>query len=126
MAALAIDTVATFDTFDACWGGGPNSKLLWQLLGQLDADEVLVRIPAWLAEEKAAFGTGAPPTEVVGRIGRETDNAVLLAESVAAGEILKLAHSIHELERDEGNPDRNDWLDRRLADHRDEFRDRYN
>lgn len=32
-------------------------RLLWQLLGQLDADEVLVRIPEWLAGRRRATET---------------------------------------------------------------------
>lgn len=56
--------------------GDDDTRLLWQLLGQLDDDEVLIRIPAWLAEEKAEYTEGAPPTEVVGHIERETEKAI--------------------------------------------------
>lgn len=88
-----------------------EARLLWQLFGQLDDDELLIRIPEWLAEGKAAYGVGAPPTEIVGRIDRETEKAIHLAESVKASAITKTAHSIHLLEANEGDPDRNDWLD---------------
>jgi hypothetical protein len=34
---------------------------------------VLIQIPEWLAEKKAGYADGAPPTEVVGRTERETE-----------------------------------------------------
>lgn len=120
MPDLDVLEVATHEEFAQEWGEG-DTRLLWQLLGQLDDDEVLIRIPEWLAEEKAGFVEGAPPTEVVGRIERETEKAILLDEPVSARPLMKLAHRIHELEQNEGDPDRNDWLDDRLAEHRRAF-----
>lgn len=123
MTDLDVLEVATYEEFVQEWGDA-DTHLLWQLLGQLDDDEVLVRIPEWLAEEKAGYIEGAPPTEVVGRIERETEKAILLDDTAAAQPLMKLAHRIHELEQNEGDPDRNDWLDDRLAEHRRAFEER--
>lgn len=46
-------------------------QLLWQLLGQLDPDELLIQIPNWLAEQKVEFVDGSPPAEFIGRIDLE-------------------------------------------------------
>lgn len=123
MTDLDIREVSTYEEFVREWDAD-DTRLFWQLLGQLDKDEVLVRIPEWLAEEKAGYVEGAPPTEVVGRIERETEKAILLADSATARPLMKLAHRIHELEQNEGDPDRNDWLDDRLAEHRRAFEKR--
>ena len=125
MTNLTVREVATYEEFVQEWNADTDDTwLLWQLLGQLDDDEVLVRIPGWLAEEKAGYVEGAPPAEVIGRIDRETEKAILLRDSAAARPLMKLAHRIHELEQDEGDPDRNEWLDDRLADHRHAFEQR--
>lgn len=120
MTDLDVQAVATYEEFVQEWANG-DTRLLWQLLGQLGDDEVLVRIPEWLAKENAGYVEGAPPTEVVGRIERETDQAILLEEPASARSLMKLAHRIHELEQNENDPDRNEWLDDRLAEHRREF-----
>lgn len=67
---------------------------------------------------------GSPPTEVVGRIEQETENAILLDDTAAAKPLMKLAHRIHKLEQNEGAPDRNEWLDERLTEHRQTFEQR--
>lgn len=69
---------------------------------------------------------GAPPTEVVGRIERETEKAILLRDSAAAWPLMKLAHRIHGLEQNEGDSDRDEWLDDCLAEHRRAFERREN
>ena len=122
---LTIHDIATYDEFVQEWDTEDDStRLLWQLLGQLDDDEVLVKIPEWLAEEKAGFVEGAPPTEVIGRIERETEKAILLGDSAAARPLMKLAHRIHELEQKEDDPDRKTWLNDRLNVHREAFEQR--
>lgn len=123
MSDLDIREVATYEEFVQEWDDG-DTRLLWQLLYQLESDELLIRIPEWLAEEKVGYIEVAPPTEVVGRIERETEKAILLDDTAAARPLLKLAHRIHELEQKEGDPDRNEWLDDRLAKHRQEFEER--
>ncbi|MFC7157768.1 hypothetical protein ACFQPA_20295 [Halomarina halobia] len=35
-----------------------ETRLFWQLLGQLAPDELLFRLPEWLAEEKVGFVEG--------------------------------------------------------------------
>lgn len=125
MPDIDVLEVATHEEFTEVWpADGDESRLLWQLLEQLGEDEVLIRIPVWLAAEKAGFVDGAPPTEVVGRIARETEKAIQVDDAASARPLMKLAHRIHELERSEGDPDRDDWLDERLADHRRAFESR--
>lgn len=131
MVPLEITEVSTFDEFVETWPDSDEAvdetaaRLLWQLMGQLDEDELLVRIPAWLAEEKAAFGTSAAPTVIVGRMARETEKAIFMEETFEATKLAKVAHSIDLLEPREGDPDRNKWLDRRLAEHRRTWDKRY-
>lgn len=98
-----------------------DTQMLWQLLGELSEDEVLVRIPEWLADEKVGYVDGATPTEFVGRIDRETDKAILLAESASARSLKKLAHRIHQLESGDADTDRTEWV----ADRRQELRERF-
>ncbi|MEF8772248.1 hypothetical protein [Halodesulfurarchaeum sp.] len=107
------------------WGSdNTDTRQLWQLLGQLDDDEMLVQIPEWLAKEKVGFVDGAPPTKVAGRIERKTEEAIHLGDTGAARPLMKLAHLIHQLEQNEDDPDRYDWLDDRLAKHRRVFKRR--
>jgi hypothetical protein len=126
MTELDIREVTSYEEFVREWGESneDTTRLLWQLLGQLADDEVLVQLPEWLAEKKAGYVDGAPPTEVVGHIERETENAILLGDSAATRQLMKLAHRIHQLEQNENDPERNDWLDDRLAEHREAFRER--
>ena len=124
MAELEIQEVAGFDAFSSLWPDAENeTRLYWQLLGQLDPDETLIRLPEWLAEEATGYVQGAVPTTFIGRIDQETEMAIRFGHSASATDVLKLAHRIHELERNEG-ADRNEWLDRRLAEHRRKFRKR--
>lgn len=100
-----------------------DTRLLWQLLGQLRDDEVLIEIPEWLAEEKVGFVEGATPTTFVGRIERETEMAIHFVDSASTRPIMKLAHRIHSLEEGDTD-DRRKWLDNRLQELRDEFETR--
>lgn len=53
MAELTIMECATYEASTRTWDGPESdTRMLWQLLGQLDADEVLVQLPEWLAKEK--------------------------------------------------------------------------
>lgn len=125
MTNLDVQVVATYEAFVDAWPDDDlDTRLVWQLLGQLEADEVLVRLPEWLAEEKAGFAEGSPPTAVIGRIERDTEQAILLADSAAARPLMKLAYRIHQLEGAEGDQDRAEWLDDRLAKHRRAFETR--
>jgi hypothetical protein len=101
-----------------------DTRLRWQLLGQLDDEELLIEIPEWLAEEKVGFVDGATPTEFVGRIERETEQAILFGDSASAKPLTKLAHRIHQLEQDNSDADRDEWLANRLEEHRQEFEQR--
>jgi hypothetical protein len=104
-----------------------KTRLRWQLLGQLDNDELLIQIPEWLAEQKIGFVDGKPPTEFIGRIDRETEKAILVTDSAAARSLTKLAHRIHQLENNIDNADdddRRDWMENRLQQVRDRFESR--
>lgn len=122
---LDITEYATYDDFAQAWDGSDkDTRMLWQLLGQLDEGEVLIEIPEWLAEEKVGFVDGAIPTVFVGRVEEETEKAIRLTESAAARSVKKLAHRIHQLEQNEDDPDRNEWLNRQLRERRREFEER--
>ncbi|WP_227379108.1 hypothetical protein [Haladaptatus halobius] len=99
------------------------TQLRWQLLGELNPDELLLTIPKWLAEEKVGFTEGGTPTEFVGRIGDETEKAILFIDSAPAKPLMKRAHRIHTLETNlnEQNTDTPDveqraWLQDRLTE----------
>ena len=122
MPALSIEEYARYEEFTDTWEGSEtDTRLVWQLLGLLDADELLIELPHWLAEEKIGFVEGATPTLFVGHIERETEKAIQFGGAVAARPLMKLAHRISELEQNEGAPERNEWLDKRLAEHRAAF-----
>ena len=125
MADLTVMECATYEEFAQAWDGADSdTRMLWQLLGQLDPDEVLVQLPEWLAEEKVGYVDGATPTAFVGRIERETEKAILFGDSAAAGPLMKLAHRIHQLEQGTEADDRDEWLVDRLEDHRRAFEER--
>lgn len=127
-----ITEFADYDAFAREWQGDneQDTRMLWQLLGELEEDEVLIRIPEWLAEEKVGFVDGAAPTTFVGRIDRETDKAILFADSASARPLMKLAHRIRSLEdgrKNAGDDDnRREWLASRLREKRREFEARDN
>lgn len=122
---LVITEFATYDEFAREWDGSETDiRMLWQLLGQLDEAEVLIEIPEWLAEEKVGFVDGATPTAFVGRVEAETEKAIRLTEAAAARSVMKLAHRIHQLEQNEDDPERNEWLTRQLRERRREFEQR--
>ena len=125
MADLAITECATYEEFTRTWDE-PNAdtRLLWQLLGQLEPDEVLVQLPEWLAEDKVGYVDGSTPTAFVGRIERETEKAILFSDSADARSLMKLAHRMHQLEEGNATGERQEWLDERLADHRRSFEER--
>lgn len=119
------------DTFAREWQGDneADTRMVWQLLGELKADELLIRLPEWLAEAKVDFVDGATPTMFIGRIDRETDKAIRVVDSAAARPLMKLAHRIHHLEAGiqkvgASDEDRREWLERRLRQTRSEFESR--
>lgn len=106
-----------------------ETRMLWQLLGELSRDELLIRIPEWLAKEKVGFVDGATPTIFVGRIDRETEKAIRFIDSASARPLMKLAHRISHFEEGIENvggsdDDRRKWLERRLEAKRREFESR--
>lgn len=145
MAELEIRTFDSYDAFARYWHGDTlveddlslegardrgflneqETRQLWQLLGLLSEDDLVIKIPEWLAEEKVGITDRATPTMFVGRIGRETEKAILFADSVAARSLTSLAHRIRSLEdglsNTADNDNRRDWLERRLQDKREAF-----
>ena len=123
-----ITEYATYGTFIRDWEDSTENELrmLWQLLGELEDDEVLIRLPKWLAEENVGFVDGAAPTTFVGRLDRETEKAVRLVDSAAAEPLMKHAHRIHHIENgletiDHTDTQRREWLEERLRKTRREF-----
>lgn len=107
-----------------------KTRQLWQLLGLLGTDELFVQLPEWLAEEKVEVTDRATPTTFVGRISRETEDAILFKESAAAQPLMGLAHTIHSLEKGAENAgadtDRHERSENRLRDLYQQFRNRDN
>jgi hypothetical protein len=148
MPALDIRTVDSYDDFARDWHASTTSdtemsledarargllneqgtRQLWHLLGQLDADELVIKIPEWLAEEKVAATKRSTPVVFVGHVARETEKAVLFEDSVAARPLMSLAHRIHALEDGLSNTaeddDRRPWLESRLRERREAFANR--
>lgn len=125
MADLTITEYATYEEFTQAWDGADaDTRMLWQLLGQLHLNEVLVQLPEWLAEEKVGYVDGATPTAFVGQIERETEKAIQLGDAADARSLMKLAHRMHQLEQGNTAGDSQEWLDERLADHRRAFEER--
>lgn len=148
MPPLEIRSFETYDTFARQWHAETlaetegsledardrgllneqGTRQLWQLLGLLDDEELVIQLPEWLAEEKVGVTDRGPPTTFVGRITRDTEKAILLEESAAARPLMSLAHRIHSLEdglsQTGADHDRRDWLERRLREKRAAFEDR--
>ncbi len=125
MGLLTVDIYADYaDFLQAYPASEPDARMLWDLLGQLDGDEVLIKLPEWLAEEKIGYVEGAVPTEFVGHIETETNDAIEFVDAAAARSLMKRAHRIHRLERHEEGREPGDWSQRRLQDHRHRFAER--
>lgn len=125
MADITITECATYEEFAKAWDGSESdTRMLWQLLDQINPEEVLIQLPEWLAKEKAGYVEGSTPTAFVGRIERETEKAILFGESTDARSLMKLAHRIHQLEEGNATSDSREWVDERLADHRRAFEER--
>lgn len=148
MPALEIHTFDAYDAFAREWHAETISDIdmsleharergllneqdtrqLWQLIGLLDDDELVIHLPDWLAEEKVGFTETATPTTFVGCITRETEKAILFEDSAAARPLMSLAHRIHSLEDGLSNTsdddDRRGWLGRRLQEKREAFENR--
>lgn len=105
-----------------------RTRKLWQLLELLGTDELFIQLPDWLADEKVEVADRATPTMFVGRISRETEDAILFKESAAARPLIELAHRIHSLEKGIGNTgadtDRQERSENRIQDLYQQFRNR--
>lgn len=105
-----------------------QTRKLWQLLGLLDSEDCLLQLPEWLAETKVDVENRATPTIFLGRISRETEDAILFESSAAARPLMGIAHQIHSLERGiertEGGTDRHERLVDRVREHERTLEDR--
>ncbi|RBI59654.1 hypothetical protein DMJ13_21165 [halophilic archaeon] len=105
-----------------------QTRQLWQLLGLLDPEELLVQLPEWLAEKKVESTDRTTPTMFVRCISTETEDAILFESSAAARSLMGLAHKIHSLEkgieRRGDDTDRHEQLADRIRDHERQFDDR--
>jgi hypothetical protein len=105
-----------------------RTQHLWQLLGLLDPEELLVQLPEWLAEKKVTSTTRTTPTMFVGCISRETEEAILFESSAAARPLMGLAHGMHSLEqgltRTADDTDRHARLAERMRELERQFDDR--
>jgi len=125
MAGLSVMECATYDEFAREWDAPEtDTRMLWQLLGQCSDDELLIKIPEWLAEKNTGYVDGAIPTVFIGRVDEETEKAIRVTDSASARSLMKLAHRIHKLEQGEDDPDRNEWLDQQLRERQREFKKR--
>ena len=148
MPTLEIHTFETYDSFAGEWHSETLSdtdisledardrrllneegtRQLWQLLGLLDDEELVIQLPEWLADEKGDFTKRATPTIFVGRVTRETEKAVLFEDSAVVRSLMSIAHRIHSLEnglsRTGDDVDRHDQLESRLREKQAAFRKR--
>ena len=75
-----------------------DTRRLWQLLGLVGEEKVFIQLPEWLVEEKTDDLQGRLATTFVGRISRETDDAILFEDSSPGRRLMQIAHKIHSLE----------------------------
>ena len=97
---------------------------VWALLCELDADQLFIRIPRWLADQKIGFFDGGTPTDFIGQIDRETDKAVLFTDSMSAQSLFRQAHLIQHMEQrltELSDADQRSRVESRLEKHREEF-----
>ncbi|WP_153952716.1 hypothetical protein [Halosegnis longus] len=114
----AIRTYADYDTFARRWHSETlrdhgvaletarersliseqDTHRLWQLLGLLDEADVFIQLPEWLVDEKTDDVRERLATAFVGRISRETEEAVLFKNSSPGRRLMQIAHKIHSLE----------------------------
>ena len=128
---MRIRTYDHFGDFAEDWAGLSENytRLIWQLLARLDDDEILLKLPEWLAEEKVGWVDGGTPTEFVGRIDTETEKAIRVVDSTAARPLAKLAHRMVHLEEglqdiESTDHERRDLLSNRLQSVTSEFESR--
>jgi hypothetical protein len=125
MSLLTVDIYADFAEFRREYPAAEtDARMLWDLLGQISTDELMIKLPEWLAEKKVGYVDGSVPTEFVGKIEEETDEAIKFTDASAARPLMKLAHRIDRLEQNENEHDQDDWSQRRLQDHRQKFKER--
>ncbi|WP_170845552.1 hypothetical protein [Halorientalis persicus] len=102
-----------------------RTRQLWQLLGLLDPEELLVQLPEWLAEKKVESTNRTTPTIFVGCISSETEDAILFESSTVARPLMELAHKMHSLnrgiERTKDDTDRHERLVDRFREHERKF-----
>ena len=127
MAELPVQAYSTYEAFAQEQSEHFTDTTLpqvWALLCELDADQLFIRIPRWLADQKIGFIDGGTPTDFIGRIDRETGKAVLFTESMSARSLFRQAHLIQHMEQrltDLSDADQRSRVESRLQTHREEF-----
>jgi hypothetical protein len=122
MSLLTVDIYTDYEEFIREYPASEtNARMLWDLLGQISDDELLIKLPEWLAEEKVGYVEGSVPTEFVGKIEEETNDAIKFTDASAARSLMKLAHRIHRLEQNEHARAEDEWSQQRLEEHRRRF-----
>lgn len=130
MTEFDVDDYADFEEFTERWDdcGLETARQLWQLLGEFTEDELLIKLPEWLAERKVGYIDGGTPTLFVGRIVEETEKAIRLADGTAARPLMSLAHRIEAIEDGLAkmglDESRRVWLEERVESLRADFADR--
>lgn len=130
MTEFPVDEYADFETFTREWehDDETTTKLIWQLLGELSDDELLIKLTAWVADEKVGYTESSTPTAFVGQIEGESEKAIRFADATAAKPLARLAHRMASLrdglETTEPGDERQDWLENRLDDKRKQFQNR--
>ena len=71
-----------------------------------------------MADEKVGYVDGSTPTEFVGRVEHETEDAILLGDGTVVRPLVRLAHRVQNLEEGIANSgddeDRHGWLEGRF------------
>lgn len=100
-----------------------RTSLLWYLLGQIEPDEVLVRVTeSFAADALDGLGDGGPA--FVARIEEETEEAIRFTDIAPAYGMAKHAYHIQKLGSEETHYDPVGWVDERLEAHRAAFDNR--
>ena len=127
MAELSVQAYATYETFaqeHSDHFSATDLPQVWALLCELDTDQLFIRIPRWLADQKIGFIDGGTPMDFIGRVDRETEKAVLFVESMPARSLFRQAHLIQHMDQrlaDLSDSDRRSRVKSRLEKHRAEF-----
>lgn len=129
MVELSLQQYTTYEAFadeHSEYFSDTDLPQVWAVFCELDAEQLFIRIPKWLAEQKVGFTDGGTPREFIGTIDRETEKAVLFTDSMPPRSLFRQAHLIQHLdqrltERAGEDTDQRARIESRLQKHRAEF-----